>query len=82
MLPGDYVRTATNLACMEGANEAARRAVNEVLDAVGSPAARCELFPMPEPAVFEPLKASDRWRFQRHLPHLLEPSRPGVESYA
>ena len=34
-LASDYVRTYTDLATMEGANEAARRAVNGLLDAVG-----------------------------------------------
>ena len=33
-LASDYVRTHTDLATMEGANEAARRAVNGLLDAV------------------------------------------------
>ena len=37
MLAADYVRTNTDLATMEGANEAARRAVNAILDATGSP---------------------------------------------
>ena len=49
-LAADYVRTSTDLATMEGANEAARRAVNGLLDAVGSPAARCRLWPLHEPA--------------------------------
>lgn len=35
VLASDYVRTNTNLACMEGANEAARRAVNVILTAEG-----------------------------------------------
>ena len=35
-LASDYVRTHTDLATMEGANEAARRAVNGILDATGS----------------------------------------------
>ena len=38
-LASDYVRTYTDLATMEGANEAARRATNDVLDAAGSDAA-------------------------------------------
>jgi hypothetical protein len=41
-LAADYVNTATNLACMEGANEAARHAVNGVLEAVGSSHERCK----------------------------------------
>ena len=44
-LASDYVRTETDLACMEGANEAARRAVNAILDAAGSSLRRCELWP-------------------------------------
>ena len=35
-LASDYVRTHTDLATMEAANEAARRAVNGILDATGS----------------------------------------------
>ena len=38
LLAADYVRTYTDLATMEGANEAARRAVNGILDAEGSDA--------------------------------------------
>jgi hypothetical protein len=41
-LAADYVRTDTDLACMEGANEAARRAVNALLDASSSQARRCQ----------------------------------------
>jgi hypothetical protein len=42
---GDFVKTETDLACMEGANEAARRAVNAILDACDSREARCQLWP-------------------------------------
>jgi uncharacterized protein with NAD-binding domain and iron-sulfur cluster len=41
-LAGDYIDTATNLACMEGANEAARLAVNALLDTAGSACDRCQ----------------------------------------
>jgi uncharacterized protein with NAD-binding domain and iron-sulfur cluster len=41
-LAADYVRTATNLACMEGANEAARHATNAILDTSGSRYPRCK----------------------------------------
>lgn len=44
-LAGDYVKTETDLASMEGANEAARRAVNGILAEVGSRKPPCELFP-------------------------------------
>ncbi|MEA2441429.1 MAG: hypothetical protein QOH76_2853 [Thermoleophilaceae bacterium] len=63
-LASDYVRTHTDLATMEGANEAARRAVNGILDATGSPAPRCEIWPLREPAAFAPARALDRIRWK------------------
>jgi 15-cis-phytoene desaturase len=45
-LASDYVKTNTDLASMEGANEAARRAVNAILDAEGSAREPCEIFSM------------------------------------
>ena len=64
MLAADYVRTYTDLATMEGANEAARRAVNAILDATGSRAARCSVWPLREPPALAPARALDRvlWR--------------------
>jgi 15-cis-phytoene desaturase len=47
-LAADYVRTYTDLATMEGANEAARRAVNAILDASGSREERCEVWKLHE----------------------------------
>ncbi|HEY1585499.1 MAG TPA: FAD-dependent oxidoreductase, partial [Polyangia bacterium] len=44
-LAADYVRTYTDLATMEGANEAARRAVNGLLDRAGFAGPRCEIWP-------------------------------------
>jgi uncharacterized protein with NAD-binding domain and iron-sulfur cluster len=44
-LAGDYVRTETDLACMEGANEAARLAVNGILEHAASREPPCELWP-------------------------------------
>jgi 15-cis-phytoene desaturase len=41
-LAADYVRTATNLACMEAANEAGRLAVNAILQASGAREKPCE----------------------------------------
>jgi uncharacterized protein with NAD-binding domain and iron-sulfur cluster len=69
MLASDYVRTYTDIATMEAANEAARRVTNAILDATGSSEARCELWPLSEPAIFEPLKAYDYVRFKLGLPH-------------
>jgi uncharacterized protein with NAD-binding domain and iron-sulfur cluster len=68
-LAADYVRTFTDLATMEGANEAARRAVNGILSASGSKARPCEVWPLHEPAIFGPARLLDRLRFtlgQRH----------------
>jgi hypothetical protein len=48
---------------MEGANEAARRAVNGILDATRSPAPRCSVWRLGEPAVFAPARALDRVRW-------------------
>jgi hypothetical protein len=58
---------------MEGANEAARRAVNAILDSDHDPAERCELFPLDEPLVFEPLKLLDKVRWRLGLPPLAAP---------
>ena len=75
MLAADYVRTNTDLATMEGANEAARRAVNAILDATGSPAPRCALFDLAEPAVLRHARRLDRlrWRFFHR------PARPPLQ---
>jgi uncharacterized protein with NAD-binding domain and iron-sulfur cluster len=52
MLASDYVKTHVDIATMEGANEAGRRAANAVVEAsdwVGTP---CGVWKYPEPAVF------------------------------
>jgi len=74
VLAGDFVRTSTDIASMEGANEAARRAVNAILDRVDSGAARCGLWPMQarEPAIYAAARRIDaqvfanRWARGRH----------------
>ena len=63
-LAADYVRTNTDLATMEGANEAARRAVNAILDRTGSGAERCKTFKLREPAVLGPARTLDRLRWR------------------
>jgi uncharacterized protein with NAD-binding domain and iron-sulfur cluster len=69
-LAADFVRTHTDVASMEAANEAARRAVNGVLAAAGATADACPVWPLEEPALFAPLRALDRLRFERGMPHL------------
>ena len=53
---------------MEAANEAARRAVNGILKQAGAPA-NVGVWPMAEPAFFQPMIALDRTRFRLGLPH-------------
>jgi uncharacterized protein with NAD-binding domain and iron-sulfur cluster len=67
-LAADFVRTNTDLATMEGANEAARRAVNGILDAAHSTAARCPVWKLREPAIFGPARALDRVRWLLRRP--------------
>lgn len=69
-LASDYVQTNTDLATMEGANEAARRAVNGILTDAGSTATLCQIWEFREPDIFEPLKAIDETLFDLGLPHL------------
>jgi 15-cis-phytoene desaturase len=70
-LASDYVKTYTDIACMEAANEAARRAVNSLLDRAGSTAPRASVWPLKEPEFFKPLLDYDRLRFRLGLPHAI-----------
>ncbi|SPF56550.1 Amine oxidase [Candidatus Sulfopaludibacter sp. SbA4] len=70
-LASDYVRTYTDLATMEGANEAARRAVNCLLLAAGSTAQPAQIWPLTEPEFLKPLQEIDRIRFGLGQPHHL-----------
>lgn len=71
-LAADYVRTHTNIASMEGANEAGRRAANAIMDKSGSTAGRVDVWPLVEQAWFDSAKARDRQRFAHNKPHLFE----------
>ncbi len=68
-LASDYVRTYTDLATMEGANEAARRSVNAILEASGSNAPKAQIWPFQEPDIFKPMRDYDLVRFKLGLPH-------------
>jgi len=63
-LASDYVRTHTDLATMEAANEAARRAVNGIIAATGSGARPCAVWPLREPPAFAGARALDRVRWK------------------
>ena len=70
-LAADYVRTGTDLACMESANEAGRRAVNALLDRAECPAPRVAIWPLTEPSIFRRFKSWDRLVFEQGAPHSL-----------
>ncbi|SEP43271.1 NAD-binding domain and a Fe-S cluster-containing protein [Rhodospirillales bacterium URHD0017] len=75
-LASDYVRTNADLACMEGANEAGRRAVNALIAASGSNARRCKVWGFSEPTIFLPLKKVDEILFEMGSGH------PGIDRIA
>jgi uncharacterized protein with NAD-binding domain and iron-sulfur cluster len=73
-LASDYVRTYTDLATMEGSNEAARRAVNAILNASNSSASQCEIWNLHEPLLLAPFRNHDQKRYDKGLPwQLYEP---------
>jgi hypothetical protein len=78
LLAADYVRTNTDLATMEGANEAARRAVNAILARTGSAAKRCAVYSLPEPGVLKPARALDRVRWRLFHRSARSPLRAGA----
>ena len=67
-LAADYIRTNTDLATMEGASEAARRAVNSLLDASGSSASFCTIWDLHEPDILWPWRKHDQTRYDAGLP--------------
>jgi len=76
LLASDYVQVDVDLACMEGANEAARRAVNALLAAAGSREEGCRVFERYRPPQLEPLKRADEERLALGLPHALDGPPP------
>ena len=72
-LASDYVRTYTNIATMEGANEGGRRAANAILDRAGyAPADRAQLWPLVEPAELAGMRRFDKWLFDHGHRHIFE----------
>ena len=72
VLAADYVRTHTDLASMEGACEAGRRAANAILDRTSSAAPRVAVWPLTEPPIFRRAKQLDAWLHARGRPHAFE----------
>jgi uncharacterized protein with NAD-binding domain and iron-sulfur cluster len=68
-LASDYVRTYTDLATMEGANEAARRAVNAIIESSGVKSDYCEIWNLHEPDILAGMRRRDQKRFDKGLPY-------------
>jgi len=71
-LAADYVRTSVDLASMEGANEAGRRAAGGVLDALKLAAEPVDLFAFDGLERFRALRRLDRGLHAAGLPHLMD----------
>lgn len=67
-LASDYVKTNTDLATMEAANEAARRAVNCIIDKSGIRSKKCKIWDLHEPAIFFLFRWKDNKRYKKGLP--------------
>ena len=71
LLASDYVRTYTDLATMEAANEAARRATNAILALSGVDGPPCGVWEFDYPKPIRHARVLDRLRFQMGLPNLI-----------
>jgi uncharacterized protein with NAD-binding domain and iron-sulfur cluster len=90
-LAADYVRTSVELASMEGANEAGRRAARGILGHLGMRAGDVKLFAFDGLERFDLLKTVDHGLYRVGLPHMLDAGAdlgarlraliPGVESH-
>ncbi|TWH01620.1 uncharacterized protein with NAD-binding domain and iron-sulfur cluster [Nocardioides sp. J9] len=72
LMSGDFVQTDIDLATMEGANEAARHAVNAILDESRSTAPRVRTFTLYDPPEFAALKATDRLLYKLGMRNVLD----------
>jgi 15-cis-phytoene desaturase len=75
-LASDYVRTYTDLATMEAANEAARRATNSILAVAGVDAPPCEFWEFDVPRPMQHAQFLDRLRLRMGLPNLIQAATP------
>jgi uncharacterized protein with NAD-binding domain and iron-sulfur cluster len=74
-IASDYVRTHTDLASMESANEAARRAVRSIAYREGLKESTWpQIYPLSEHAIFAPGRALDEVLFRLGLPHIMSPA--------
>ena len=67
-LASDYVRTNTDLATMEGANEAARRAVNCIITQSKTKHKLCKIWDLHEPFLLSVLRRKDKKNYAKGLP--------------
>lgn len=78
-LASDYVKGHTNLATMEGANEAARRSVRYIMAETGDDQPAPDLYELEEPAILAPLRRLDeicfRFRNKDHVFDLADDDR-------
>jgi uncharacterized protein with NAD-binding domain and iron-sulfur cluster len=65
-LASDYVKTNTDLATMEGANEAARRATNNILK-IEKRKDYCKVYPLKQPLVLSLLQKADQIKWNKGL---------------
>jgi uncharacterized protein with NAD-binding domain and iron-sulfur cluster len=78
VLAGDYVNVSVDTACMEGANEAGRRAANAVLDAADSAATPASVRALYRPPEWEPLRRADELAWARGQRNAFDaPAPPG-----
>ena len=66
-LASDYVKTNTDIATMEAANEAARRAVNNIIVNSGVDKPLCKIWELHEPWIMAPLRRHDKARYEKGL---------------
>jgi uncharacterized protein with NAD-binding domain and iron-sulfur cluster len=83
-LAADFVQTNTDLATMEAANEAARRAVNGILKAEGLDDKPCYVGELYEPDFVTRLRALDklRWRVERGIGGVLKTAESAAADVA
>jgi uncharacterized protein with NAD-binding domain and iron-sulfur cluster len=72
VLAADYVQNSAPFASTEAANEAARHAVNALLERSGSNAAPAHVYPMYRPPEWEPLKRIDEGLYRAGRPNTLD----------